>query len=186
MQTPTSPLQPWSPPPGRDSTEHRAGVYWDAVRVSADIAWLALEQLGHATGCVYTDEASRIWCWLVPPATVSAWPRIPGVHLCSVGTSVEVPSLNAVDGVVHWLIPPSSSRYLTDGALLQQAVAVAAERLIGVPAAALCTRCQRTTRAPVPVRWESMSSGPDRAVYACPDCALRLTPGPGRAEVLIR
>ncbi len=45
-----------------------------------------------------------------------------------------------------------------------------------------CCRCERMTVAPVAVRHIERASGPGVTVYACPDCAPLLTPGPLPAE----
>lgn len=42
----------------------------------------------------------------------------------------------------------------------------------------ICCHCERETTAPVPVRYIESPSGPGRTLYACPDCAPKLTPGP--------
>ncbi|AJC60162.1 hypothetical protein [Streptomyces sp. 769] len=46
---------------------------------------------------------------------------------------------------------------------------------------AVCCRCGRPTLAPVAVRYVERASGPGVTVYACPDCAPRLTLGPSSA-----
>ncbi|MBT2489993.1 hypothetical protein J7E96_16005 [Streptomyces sp. ISL-96] len=48
--------------------------------------------------------------------------------------------------------------------------------------AAVYCRCERLTLAPVAVRYIEPASGPGVTLYACPDCAPRLTPGPLPAE----
>lgn len=48
--------------------------------------------------------------------------------------------------------------------------------------AAVCCRCKRLTFAPVAVRYVERVSGPGRTLYACPDCAPHLAPGPLPAE----
>lgn len=45
-----------------------------------------------------------------------------------------------------------------------------------------CCRCGRETAAPVGVRYIERASGPGVTLYACPDCAPHLTPGPLPAE----
>jgi hypothetical protein len=44
--------------------------------------------------------------------------------------------------------------------------------------AALCCRCERETAAPVAVRYIEQASDPGVTLYACPDCAPHLVPGP--------
>ncbi|WP_431044433.1 hypothetical protein ACQUSR_22660 [Streptomyces sp. P1-3] len=45
-----------------------------------------------------------------------------------------------------------------------------------------CCRCERMTVAPVAVRYVERASGSGVTLYACPDCAPHLTPGPLPAE----
>ncbi|MGW4205203.1 hypothetical protein [Streptomyces sp. NPDC004726] len=47
---------------------------------------------------------------------------------------------------------------------------------------ALCCLCGRYTTAPVVVRYVERSSGPGLIVYACPEDAMALAPGPGPDE----
>ncbi|MEV0444554.1 hypothetical protein AB0I84_14320 [Streptomyces spectabilis] len=49
---------------------------------------------------------------------------------------------------------------------------------------AVCCRCGRATLAPVEVRYIERASGPGVTLYACPDCAPRLMPGPLPAETV--
>ncbi len=49
---------------------------------------------------------------------------------------------------------------------------------------AVCWKCGRLTLAPVAVRYVERASGPGVTLYACPDCAPRLTPGPLPAEMI--
>jgi hypothetical protein len=51
--------------------------------------------------------------------------------------------------------------------------------------AAVCCRCERLALAPVAVRYVERVSGPGRTLYACPDCAPLLTPGPLPAETAV-
>ncbi|WP_190233269.1 MULTISPECIES: hypothetical protein [Streptomyces] len=53
---------------------------------------------------------------------------------------------------------------------------------------AVCCRCERLTLAPVAVRYVERASGPSVTLYACPDCAPRLIPGPlpGEAAAPLR
>lgn len=43
---------------------------------------------------------------------------------------------------------------------------------------AVCCRCGRPTEAPVTVGYIPSASGPGFSLYACPDCALKIDPGP--------
>ncbi len=42
---------------------------------------------------------------------------------------------------------------------------------------AVCCACGRYTSAAVPVRYVERPSGPGLTLYACPDCAPKITPG---------
>lgn len=48
---------------------------------------------------------------------------------------------------------------------------------------ALCVKCRRLTTAPVPVRYIESTSGPGTALWACPEHAEGLTPGPMPGEL---
>ncbi|MBT2489822.1 hypothetical protein J7E96_15125 [Streptomyces sp. ISL-96] len=48
---------------------------------------------------------------------------------------------------------------------------------------ALCIKCNKLTNAPVPVRWIQSNSGPGTTLYACPDHAAELAPGPMPGEL---
>jgi hypothetical protein len=52
------------------------------------------------------------------------------------------------------------------------------------PPVRMCVRCQRITEVPVLVREVHAGSGPGFNVYACPDCAPHITPGPDALEVI--
>lgn len=41
-----------------------------------------------------------------------------------------------------------------------------------------CCRCGRPTEARVAVGWRDTGSNSGTTVYACPDCALKIDPGP--------
>ncbi|WP_327375737.1 hypothetical protein OG393_18330 [Streptomyces sp. NBC_01216] len=48
---------------------------------------------------------------------------------------------------------------------------------------ALCVKCHTLTNAPVAVRWIQSNSGPGTTLYACPDHAAELAPGPLPGEL---
>lgn len=50
---------------------------------------------------------------------------------------------------------------------------------------AVCVLCERETFAPVAVRYIERASGPGETLYACPDCAPHLAPGPLPAETAL-
>ncbi|MGW6459238.1 hypothetical protein ACWF94_25495 [Streptomyces sp. NPDC055078] len=51
---------------------------------------------------------------------------------------------------------------------------------------AVCTRCDRTTTAAVPIGWTQPPGARGHTLYACPECAPLLTPGPTPGERLGR
>lgn len=60
------------------------------------------------------------------------------------------------------------------------------ESLAGGPPAvtvALCVRCEALTSAPVPVRWIESGCGPGTTLWACPQHATELAPGPMPGEL---
>ncbi|MFF1732873.1 hypothetical protein [Streptomyces sp. NPDC058247] len=48
---------------------------------------------------------------------------------------------------------------------------------------ALCVECHRLTTAPVAVRWIESASGPGTTLWACPEHATEVTPGPTPGEL---
>lgn len=51
---------------------------------------------------------------------------------------------------------------------------------------ARCMKCHRLTAAPIPVRWIQTTSGPGATLWACPDHAPEVAPGPMPGEVPTR
>ncbi|WP_327385699.1 hypothetical protein [Streptomyces sp. NBC_01207] len=49
---------------------------------------------------------------------------------------------------------------------------------------AFCIVCHKTTTVPVPVREIHSSSGPGATLWACPEHAEELTPGPMSGELI--
>lgn len=49
--------------------------------------------------------------------------------------------------------------------------------------AALCIKCHQLTKRPVAVRWIQSNSGPGTTLWACPEHAEELTPGPMPGEL---
>ncbi|MFF9074028.1 hypothetical protein ACF1BP_07625 [Streptomyces sp. NPDC014735] len=49
-----------------------------------------------------------------------------------------------------------------------------------------CCRCSREAEAPIPVGHVERASGPSVTVYACPDCAPQVAPGPLWDELPLR
>lgn len=48
---------------------------------------------------------------------------------------------------------------------------------------AVCVKCHRVTKTPVPIRWIQPTSGPGTTLWACPAHAEELTPGPMPGEL---
>ncbi|MFF0446200.1 hypothetical protein ACFYT4_07265 [Streptomyces sp. NPDC004609] len=48
---------------------------------------------------------------------------------------------------------------------------------------AICCRCGRATTAPVEIRYIERSNAPGLTLYACPEDAIALQPGPGHDEL---
>ncbi|SEQ67956.1 hypothetical protein SAMN04487983_100765 [Streptomyces sp. yr375] len=48
---------------------------------------------------------------------------------------------------------------------------------------AMCVVCHENTKAPVPVRDIPSTSGPETTLYACPDHAAEVSPGPILGEL---
>lgn len=48
---------------------------------------------------------------------------------------------------------------------------------------AMCVKCHKVTKAPVPVRDIHSTSGPGTTLYACPEHAEELAPGPLAGEL---
>ncbi|MFF7648603.1 hypothetical protein ACFZCY_01830 [Streptomyces sp. NPDC007983] len=136
----TTKALPWMPPNGDDVELVQVGLYWDAVRASADIGERALQLLADASGAVIADYG--LMYWLIPSGHAQDWRRLQkGIHALSAQgdevTYVGVPPAGWTDGPrLHWRIPVGPDRYLTDAARLREALvrAIAAELAEGVTA----------------------------------------------------
>ncbi|MBD3004306.1 MULTISPECIES: hypothetical protein [unclassified Streptomyces] len=135
----TTKTLPWMPPNGDDVELVQVGLYWDAVRASADIGECALKLLADASGAVIADYG--LMYWLVPAGHAQDWRGLQQVQaLCVQGaavTYVGVPPAGWTDGPrLHWRIPVGPDRYLTDAVRLREVLvrAIAAEPAEGATA----------------------------------------------------
>ncbi|WP_336924219.1 hypothetical protein [Streptomyces sp. JWR5-1] len=107
-----------------------AGVHWDAVRVTAGVAALALPELDEQEcGAVICDGYNAVVYWLVPVHAADGWNlaavRVLGARSCLV---VPAPQRVAPPGN-FWLRPYDRERYLTDADALHRALAAASVTL---------------------------------------------------------
>lgn len=134
---PGSTLGSWAPPDGTDVVLVEVGPHWDAVRAPVDVGESALRLLGGATGAVIADYS--LMYWLIPTGTAQCWRRLRrNVHVLGTKgaevTYVGVPPAAHITGPrLHWRIPVSPDRYLTDANRLREALAraIAAESAEG-------------------------------------------------------
>ncbi|MFI0775389.1 hypothetical protein [Streptomyces sp. NPDC021212] len=114
---------PWMPPRGDDVELVQVGLYWDAVRASADIGERALKLLSDTSGAVIADYG--LMYWLIPASHAQDWRGVQQVQALgargAVVTYVGVPPAGWTDGPrLHWRIPVGPDRYLTDAARLRE------------------------------------------------------------------
>ena len=130
---------PWMPPNGDDVELVQVGLYWDAVRASADVGECALKRLADVSGAVIADYG--LMYWLIPAGHAQDWRRLQQVQALGSQsaevTYVGVPPAGWLDGPrLHWRIPVGPDRYLTDAARLREALVrvIAAEPVEGATA----------------------------------------------------
>lgn len=104
----------------------RAGVAWDAVRVSAYVGEHVLPILGDTQGALIYEPYCRYFTWLVPPASTEPWPRLhPAVETLGSACWVDVPPAGRrdVEGVGPiWIREPDDGQLFTDPAVLRSAL----------------------------------------------------------------
>lgn len=114
----------WIPPdsPADQSIQmHPAGRDWDAIRVPVYLADATIEALDDC-GAVLGDTWGGCVYWLVPVGTADTW-TVPYTRACGETQYVAVPSTGHREPPgLHWLIPPTADRCLTDPVLLRDAV----------------------------------------------------------------
>lgn len=122
---PTAAL-PWVPPNARATEALPAGLWWDAVRVPADLGATALTVLGDNTGAVIADHFGNLLYWLVQPHAADGW-AIPGVAVRGAPCHVAVPPAAFTQGPgPHWRVPLAPGCYLTPPTPLHAALTIAA------------------------------------------------------------
>jgi hypothetical protein len=89
-----------------------------------------VDALGEDCGAVILDAWTRILYWLVPRQSTLGW-DLPHTVAYSETAYIAVPSLAANPHGLHWLIPPSQDRFLTDPKLLRVAVETAIQAAFG-------------------------------------------------------
>lgn len=117
---------PWIPP--RSEVEMvEVGPYWDVLRAPVEIGERALALLGNRSGAVIADYG--LMYWLIPSGHAEHWGRLQrdiralGAHGAET-TYVGVPPAKWTEGPrLHWRIPASDGRYLTDPHRLRLALA---------------------------------------------------------------
>ncbi|MEU7244813.1 hypothetical protein [Streptomyces sparsogenes] len=177
---------PWTPPSGPDVKVLPTGTWWDAVRASGLVGEYALKLLGDASGAVIQDRHGPLY-WLVEPGSADGWDvrqvRVLG-GAAARASYVGVPPAHWTGPPgIHWRIPVGPGRYLTDPALLHQALALAARAELGPVGEAgpvssrICARCDRPTSTPLVVGQAHSSSVGGRDIYSCPTC-VRTFPQP--------
>lgn len=122
----------WTPP-NHDAVEALpVGVWWDAVRVPRPAAQGVLKSLGDASGAVIEDPFACVCYWLIEPGSASRW-NAAAFHPVAVLqnakldlTYLAVPPARRIAGPgLHWRVPLTANRYLTDTPALRAALAPA-------------------------------------------------------------
>ncbi|MBW1600988.1 hypothetical protein JJV70_02480 [Streptomyces sp. JJ66] len=115
-------IPPFQPPP-TEQLAMDAGVHWDAVRATADIAALALPELDEQQcGSVICDGYGALVYWLVPVHAADAW-TLPTVRVLSARSCLVVPAPHRVTPPGNfWMRPFARDHYLTEPTALHQAL----------------------------------------------------------------
>lgn len=116
---------PWTPPRGNDVEMVEVGHHWDAVRASKAIGERTLDLLGKLGGAVIADYCTVYW--LIQSGSADYWQPIRQVHVLTTTTAeltyMGVPPGHCRSGPgLHWHVPVGPDRYLTDAALLHEAL----------------------------------------------------------------
>ncbi|MFI9005114.1 hypothetical protein [Streptomyces sp. NPDC053541] len=128
----TSRLTDWLPA-GRTITMRPAGTWWDAVRAPRHLGLTALGVLGSTSGAVIEDPGSGSLLWLVEPGrsvNLRSLPEAAAVEVYSETMHVPVPGPQRTAGPL-WRIPPTTRRWATSAAALEQALRYAVARELG-------------------------------------------------------
>lgn len=118
----------WTPPTDSAALVP-AGVAWDAVKVPAAVGRDVLSRLGDRGGAVIEDRymSGCVMFWLVAPGAANHWPHRQ-IEVYGPATSLIVPPTHKTEGPgLRWLVPLTTTRYLTDAALLYDALSGAVD-----------------------------------------------------------
>ncbi|MET8182299.1 hypothetical protein [Streptomyces sp. NPDC005336] len=125
---------PWTPPNTHSVQLLPAGKWWDAVRVPRALGEHALRLLGEATGAVIDDPLDKRLAWLIEPGTADQWDMswLPTVELRDTTAYIDVPPLGRTIGPgVHWRVPITYDRYLTEPTVLYTVLRMATQAALG-------------------------------------------------------
>ncbi|MFI1204864.1 hypothetical protein ACH4VR_36465 [Streptomyces sp. NPDC020883] len=101
------------------------GVYFDVVRVSADLGAGALRLLGEDVGPVLANPLARVVYFIfdlgiIPPGS---W-AVQGTCLMRPNARISIPPAGVMAGKdVHWVVPPSGETWALDPDDLKEALA---------------------------------------------------------------
>ena len=108
-----------------------AGQDWDAVRVPSYIGRHAVTVLGQDSGAVIHDLWGKCLYRLVPVGTAATW-DVPQTRPCGQAQYVAIPARTRVAPPgLHWIMPLSGERCLTDPQLLRGALYEAVDAILG-------------------------------------------------------
>ncbi|MEY9958861.1 hypothetical protein [Streptacidiphilus sp. MAP5-52] len=84
------------------------GVYFDAIRLPADLGALALDRMARACGPVVVNTYAGFWAFLIATGSAPHW-RVQRTRLLRPGTLLALPPLNAPEGRdIHWAVAPTT------------------------------------------------------------------------------
>jgi CRISPR-associated Cas5-like protein len=165
----------WQPPAGIDCEAQRVGSAWDAVRAPAEVGALVLAWLADDSGAVIEDAYSRTMYGLVTPGSADGWDPVPLRPAYVLRDTAHetyylgVPPAHRTTGPgLHWRIPVSHDRYLTEPDPLRSALRAVAS---AAPETGACTRCAAETTELIRLPARPDHHGISRAARLCPTCA---------------
>jgi hypothetical protein len=101
-----------------------AGVHWDAICVTEEVAPKLLEALDKFTGAVIEDIPGKKFYWLVPPGAAHEWDVSDLAQVLSGDAWLVVPGL-LTDFPCRWLVPLDDAGALTEPDQLHRALQTA-------------------------------------------------------------